>query len=90
MIQLIPKGDKIYQMKVELHLPQCKIIEFLQMNGYTVLPYLWKYTDETFPNGPTNHETWTFTATKLGEVPSDKNMFGEVFEREIKEIIKKG
>lgn len=88
MIQILPKGNNIYHMKIEMHLPQEQIFEFLQKRGYEVVAYLWKYEDEILPNGKQYHEVWTFTATKENEAQSEQTLFKTVFEKEMKLILK--
>lgn len=88
MIRVIPKGNNIYHMKIEMHLPQEQIFAFLQSKGYEIIAYLWKYFDETFPNGKSYHEVWTFTATKPNEAQSEETLYLNVFETELKESLK--
>lgn len=85
MIQVIPKGNNIYHMKIEMHIPQEQIFEFLQKRGYEIIAYLWNYGDETFPNGKTKNEVWTFTATKANEIQSEEALYLSVFENELKQ-----
>lgn len=74
-------------MYIRLNFDYAEAFDFLQKRGYEVKSWLWKYEDESFPNGKTYHEKWTFTATKNGEEQSENNHFLSVLEREIKEAI---
>lgn len=87
MIRVMPKGDNTIFMVIEMQLPHESVFYFLQSKGYEVKNWLWRYQDETFPGGVTNHETWTFTATKEGEEQCEKTMFLTVFENEIKKLL---
>lgn len=84
----LTENEKIIKMKIEFTIPQGDIFIFLQKKGYEVKSWLWSYTDETFPNGKTNHESFTFTATKPDEVQCEKTLYLSVFEKEIKELLK--
>lgn len=84
----LSESEKIVKMKVEISIPQSEIFEFLQKNGYEIKSWLWQYEDETFPNGVTLHENWTFTATKNDELQSEKTLYLTVFEREMKGLLK--
>ncbi|MBN9312910.1 MAG: hypothetical protein J0I53_07645 [Chryseobacterium sp.] len=75
-------------MEIKMHLPYEDIFRFLIGRGYEVMPWLWKYEDETFPGGTTQHESWTFTACKDGEKQSEKTLYLKVFEKEIKDFLK--
>ena len=74
-------------MEIKLNLPHETIFAFLQTKGYEIKPWLYRFCDETFPGGKTNHEKWTFTATKQDESQSEETLFLTVFEKEIKEIL---
>lgn len=87
MIRLQKINFETYKMKIEMHLPQSAIFKFLQEKGYKIESWLWRYDDETFPGGTTHHESWTFTATKLGEKQSEEAIFTSVFEREMKAML---
>ena len=69
-------------------IPQGDILVFLQQRGYEIKPWLWSYQDETFPNGTTRHESWTFTATKPWERQCENTHYMTVFEEEINGVIK--
>lgn len=87
MIRLQKINFETYKMKIEMHLPQSEIFNYLQKKGYEINSWLWRYEDETFPGGITHHEQWTFTATKLGEKQCEENIFTSVFEREMKSFL---
>lgn len=74
-------------MEIKLNLPHESIFAFLRTKGYEIKPWLYCYEDESFPNGASYHENWTFTATKPDENQCEKNIFTTVFEMEIKEIL---
>lgn len=76
-------------MKIELTIPINEMFIFLRNKGYEVKSYMWSYTDDTFPGGTSYHEKWTFTATKPGENQSEKNIYTEVFEKEVLKVFKK-
>ena len=88
MIRLTEKAPDLIAMEIKMHLPYEDIFRFLIVRGYEVMPWLWKYEDETFPGGTTQHESWTFTACKEGEAQSEKTLYLNVFEKEIKEFLK--
>jgi hypothetical protein len=88
MIRLSYENENLIKMEIKMNLPYENIFAFLQKRGYEVKNWLWKYEDETFPNGKTNHESWTFTATKPGEEQSEKTLFLTVLEMEFKQILK--
>ncbi len=74
-------------MEIKLTLPHESIFAFLQKKGYEIKPWLYCYEDESFPNGTSYHESWTFTATKPDENQSEETLFNSVFEKEIKEFL---
>lgn len=76
-------------MEIKLNLPHESIFAFLQKKGYEIKPWLYCFYDETFPNGISYYESWTFTATKPDESQSEETLFLTVFEKEIKEILNK-
>ncbi|MCU7615645.1 hypothetical protein NZ698_00425 [Chryseobacterium sp. PBS4-4] len=67
---------------------QQEVFEFLSKQGYEVKSWLWEYEDETFPNGVTLHESWTFTATKEGDDQCEETIYTEVFDKEVKQLLK--
>lgn len=75
-------------MKIEINFTQSEIFEFLQKKGYEIKAWLWQFTDETFPNGISSHESWTFTACKSGEIQSENTIYTKVLDREIQQILK--
>ena len=74
-------------MEIKIRYPHESIFAFLQKKGYEIKPWLYCYEDESFPNGISHHESWTFTATKPDESQSEETLFNVVFENEIKEIM---
>ena len=86
MIRLHQNTEHI-TMEIKLTLPHETIFAFLQKKGYEIKPWLYRFCDETFPGGKTNHEKWTFTATKPDESQSEESLFLNVFEKEIKEFL---
>ena len=87
MIRLHQHTEHI-TMEIKLNLPHESIFAFLQTKGYEIKPWLYCYEDESFPNGTSYHEKWTFTATKPDESQSEENLFLNVFEKEIKDFLK--
>ncbi len=81
MIRLHQHTEHI-TMEIKLTLPHETIFAFLQKKGYEIKPWLYCYEDDSFPAGKTNHEKWTFTATKEGEKQSEENLFLNVFEKD--------
>ena len=75
-------------MEIKLTLPHETIFAFLQKKGYEIKPWLYCYEDESFPAGKTHHERLTFTATKDGQNQSEETLFLNVFEKEMKEVLK--
>lgn len=88
MIRLTSIPENLIKMEIKMHLPYEDIFRFLIGRGYEVMPWLWKYEDETFPGGTTQHESWTFTACKEGEKQSEETHYLKVFEKEINEFLK--
>jgi hypothetical protein len=88
MIELREINTNLVKMKIQMTIPQGDIFNFLQQRGYEVKSWLWTFTDETFPNGITTHQSWTFTATKPAEPQSENTLYMAVFEREMKTILK--
>ena len=86
MIRLHQHTEHI-TMEIKLNLPLESIFAFLQKKEYEIKPWLYCYKDESFPNGISHHESWTFTATKPDESQSEETLFLTVFEKEIKEIL---
>lgn len=82
-----PLRDPI-TMKIELDLSQPRILDFLKKKGYDIEAYhlVLDAQEEMLVSEPKISE-WTFTATKQGETPSEKNLYLKVFEREIKEYL---
>lgn len=74
-------------MEIKLTLPHDSVFAFLQKKGYEIKPWLYCFYDDSFPNGKTYHEKWTFTATKANQSQSEETLFLTVFEKEIKEIM---
>ena len=88
MIRLTPKPPDLIQMEIKLTLPHETIFAFLQKKGYEIKPWLYCYQDDSFPAGKTYHEKVTFTATKEDQNQSEENLFLNVFEKEIKAVLK--
>lgn len=88
MLNLKVINENLINMKINLTIPQLEIFSFLQKKGYEIKSWLWQYTDETFPGGVSFHEKYTFTATKEGESQSEKTLYLNVFEKEIKGFLK--
>ena len=63
------------------------VIDFLHRQGYRVKSWLWKYEDETFPGGKTQHETLTFVALREDEEPAEDKIYTAVFEKEIRKLL---
>ena len=89
MICLTPKPPDIIKMKIQMHIPQLDVINFLQKKGYEVKAYtlVFPATEEMLLSEPRT-EIHTFTATKPNENQSEENLFLNVFEKEIKEFLK--
>ena len=87
MIRIKPQLETI-EMEIKLTLPHESIFAFLQKKGYEIKPWLYCYKDESFPNGTSYHENWTFTATKDGQNQSEETLFNTVFENEVKGMMK--
>ena len=88
MIRLTPKPPDIIKMEIQMHIPQLDVINFLQKKGYEVKAYtlVFPATEEMLLSEPRT-EIHTFTATKPNENQSEKNLFLNVFEKEIKEFL---
>ena len=81
--------NETIKMKIEMVISQQEVFEFLSKQGYEVKSWLWRYEDETFPNGVTLHESWTFTATKERDDQCEDNNYTKVFDKEIKLLLNK-
>lgn len=88
MIRISEELENLIKMKIEINFTQSEIFEFLQKKGYEIKAWLWQFTDETFPNGISLHESWTFTACKAGEIQSEETIYTKVLDREIQRILK--
>ena len=87
MIRIKPQLETI-EMEIKFTLPHESIFAFLQKKGYEIKPWLYCYKDESFPNGISHHESWTFTATKNGQNQSEETLFNTVFENEVMGMMK--
>lgn len=88
MIRIIETNPQLINMKIEMTIPQSDVFDYLKNKGYEIKTFLWEYEDETFPNGVTTHQSWTFTATKDGESQSEGTIYTSVFEKEMKGALK--
>ncbi|MCE3023589.1 hypothetical protein [Riemerella anatipestifer] len=76
-------------MEITTHIPQMDIIQFLQKRGYEIKPYVYREPAEKgFLIDEPPFEWHTFTATKEGEEQSKDNLFLNVFEKEVKNLLK--
>ncbi|MDY3521977.1 hypothetical protein PG614_10085 [Riemerella anatipestifer] len=88
MIRLTPNPG-IIKMEITTHIPQMDIIQFLQKRGYEVKAYVYREPAEKgFLIDEPPFEWHTFTATKEGEAQSKDNLFLNVFEKELKIVLK--
>ena len=89
MIRLTPKPPDIIKMEIQIHIPQLDVINFLQKKGYEVKAFtlVLPATEEMLLSEPRT-ELHTFTATKPNENQSEENLFLNVFEKEMKEVLK--
>ena len=76
-------------IKIEMDLPQSKILEFLAQKGYNIEVYRQYHppVDEML----TSEKEWvnyTFVAVKENETPDGSNLYLKVFEREIKGLLR--
>lgn len=80
----IKEEQGIITMYTKAEMSQAQIIKFLQCQGYDIKGY---YLSLPAQEGLLVSEPavsrWTFTATKEGEKQSDKNIYTDVFEREM-------
>ena len=72
-----------------MHLPQIDVINFLQKKNYEIKAFTIHHpaVEEFLISAPPHIEN-TFTATKSGEAQSKKNLYLNVFESELKELLK--
>jgi len=85
----IKEEQGIITMHARAEMSQGHIIKFLQSQGYEVKGYLLKFpAKEGFLISEKASSPCPFTATKEGEKQSDKNIYTDVFEREIKRFFK--
>ncbi|MDY3547338.1 hypothetical protein PG291_01820 [Riemerella anatipestifer] len=76
-------------MEITTHIPQMDIIAFLQKRGYEIKSYVYREPAEKgFLIDEPPFEWHTFTATKEGEAQSKDNLFLNVFEKELKIVLK--
>ncbi|MDR7817098.1 hypothetical protein RIU47_03135 [Riemerella anatipestifer] len=76
-------------MEITTHIPQMDIIQFLQKRGYEVKAYVYREPAEKgFLIDEPPFEWHTFTATRNGEEPGKDNLFLNVFEKELKIVLK--
>lgn len=75
-------------MKIEMDLPQSKIIEFLKEKGYRIEAYR-QYLPPSEEMLVSENELlkWSFCALKEGEILSSDKDYLKVFEREMKELL---
>ncbi|MCU7543514.1 hypothetical protein, partial [Riemerella anatipestifer] len=79
----------LIKMEITTHIPQMDIIQFLQKRGYEIKPYVYREPAEKgFLIDEPPFEWHTFTATKEGEEQSKDNLFLNVFEKEVKNLLK--
>lgn len=85
MICLTPKPPDIIKMKIQMHIPQLDVINFLQKKGYEVkaFTFIVQPTEEFLISEP-GYTVNTFTATKEGEKQGYDTLYLNVFEKEIK------
>ncbi|MDY3352316.1 hypothetical protein PG357_10025 [Riemerella anatipestifer] len=89
MIRLTPKNPDLIKMEITTHIPQMDIIQFLQRRGYEIKPYVYREPAEKgFLIDEPPFEWHTFTATKEGEEQGKDNLFLNVFEKEVKNLLK--
>lgn len=75
-------------MRIEMDLPQSKIIEFLKKQGYKIESFR-QYLPPSEEMLVSENELlkWSFCALKEGETPSSDKDYLKVFEREMKELL---
>ncbi|AFR36565.1 hypothetical protein [Riemerella anatipestifer] len=89
MIRLTPKNPDIIKMEITTNIPQMDIIQFLQKRGYEVKAFVYREpAEQGFLIDEPPFEWHTFTATKEGEAQSKDNLFLNVFEKEVKKLLK--
>ncbi|MEJ8606258.1 hypothetical protein JSO56_04895 [Riemerella anatipestifer] len=89
MIRLTPKTPDLIKMEITTHIPKMDIIQFLQKRGYEVKAFVYREPAEKgFLIDEPPFEWHTFTATKEGEEQSKDNLFLNVFEKEVKNLLK--
>ncbi|MDY3512976.1 hypothetical protein JSO59_001240 [Riemerella anatipestifer] len=89
MIRTIFKQPNLINIQVDTHVPQSDILIFLMIRGYEIKPYVYREPAEKgFLIDEPPFEWHTFTATKEGEAQSKDNLFLNVFEKEVKLLLK--
>lgn len=89
MINLTTNGKDIIKMEIKMHLPQMSVINFLQKKGYEIKAYvLVLEAEESMLLSEPRQEIYTFTATKDEEPQSAKTVYLNVFETELKNMLK--
>ncbi|MBP7174051.1 MAG: hypothetical protein KBA33_08315 [Cloacibacterium sp.] len=89
MIRLTPIPPDIIKMEIKMHLPQIDVINYLQKKGYEVkvFSFIVPATEEFLVSEP-SFQVNTFTATKDNERQGYSTLYLNVFEKEIKELLK--
>ena len=89
MINLSEIPENIIKMEIKMHLPQIDVINFLQKKGYEVkaFSFIVPATEEFLINEPA-FQVNTFTATKNGEKQNSDTLYLNVFETELKQLLK--
>lgn len=85
-IRIQEENPDLLSIYYKTTMDQQTAFNFLQSKGYRVKEWLWKFQDTTFPNGTTNHEVWTFTATKNDEKQSEETLYKRILENELKKL----
>lgn len=61
-----------------------EVLEALEKKGYRIVPWIYEFDDETFPNGKTREILELNCAVKEGEEPAEENIWYKVAEIEFK------
>ena len=89
MIRITEKDKETILMEIKMHLPQISVINFLQKKGYEIKAYILVLdAEESILLSEPRREICTFTATKCGEPQNAHSIYLNVFENEIKQLLK--
>ena len=83
------RPEKKESMKINgFEYSETEVLEALKIKGYKIIPWIYEFDDETFPNGKTREKIELNCAVKDGEKPAEENIWYKVAEQEFKKKCK--